>query len=288
MNNQLKGILLTFSANISFTIMAIFIAYLRDVSSFTSALFRFGTGIIVILAGLLFGIGTLRFNNKSLLCIRGILGGTAITLFFLTLTKIGLGRATLIFHLYPAFAAITAIFFLKERLTGKKIISFILAFMGIYVLSKAKGIPTDNLLLWDILALTGALVSGFAINTIRKLHETDSTNTIFFAQCIGGVLIVSLPGIRGIHDPGIYEIVMLLCIGISATIGQLFMTQGFKFLSVATGSQLHMTIPFFSMIAGVLLFNEPFGRHQVLAFILITSSCVILVAKRRHSDAFEE
>lgn len=288
MNNHLKGIILTFSGNICFSIMAVFVGYLKDISSFTAALFRFGIGIAAILLGSACGVCRLRFVDRRLLCIRGILGGTAITLFFYTLTKIGLGRATLIAHLYPAFATIIALFLLKERLTLAKSLSFMLAFSGIYVLATVKGIHDSHACLWDTLAILGAIFSGFAIVVIRKLHTTDSTIAILFAQCFFGTLIVCIPGMKGLIHFNMYEYALLILIGVSATIGQLFMTQGFKYLSAGTGSLLHMTVPLFNMIAGVVLFSEPFGWHEVLAFILITCSCVVLVIKRKHNDIIED
>ncbi len=288
MNSRLKGILLSFGANLCFTTMAILIGYLKDVSSFTSAFTRFSMGLIVILVGTVTGIWKFRLVNKPLLCIRGLLGGTSITLFYLTLTKIGIGRATLIAYLYPAFAAIVALIFIKEKLTQRKMISFFLAFSGIYVLARARGNIGDSALIWDGLALTGAIISGFAVTAIRKLHETDSTIAILFAQCVGGTLITCVPGILGAPDfsPGI--ILILFMIGVTATTGQLMMTQGFKYLTAATGSLLHMTIPLLNMIAGIVLFSEPFGWQQITAFILITCSCIILVARRRYSDTSEE
>ncbi len=284
MNNRLKGIYLTFAANICFVLMAIFIGYLKDTSSHTSAFFRFGTGLIFICSGAILGKWKLRFVNKPLLCLRGLLGGTAITLYFLAMTKIGIGRATLILHFYPAFAAMFAVFFLREQFTLNKIISFILAFFGIYLLTQSRGFSTDNIYVMDLIALSAALISGCAMVTIRKLHKTDSTTAIFFAQGVGGMLIVFFPGIKDFGNPGFNEIMLLILVGISGTTGQLLMTQGFKYLSAATGSILHMVIPLFSMIAGVILFNEPFGYHQVLAFILISSSCVALMVKRKRTD----
>ncbi len=288
MNTKLKGIILSLGANVCFTTMAILIGYLKDISSFTSAFIRFGVGLLVIILGIVTGIWKFQLIHKRLLCLRGIIGGIVITLFFLTLTKIGIGRATLISHLYPAFAAIFALYFIKEKLTIQKLFSFGLAFGGIYVLSKAKGITNESFLVWDILALTGAILAGVAVVIIKKLHETDSTIAILFAQCVGGSIITCIPGILGAYTLGSYEIIILISIGIAATTGQLMMTQGYKYLSAATGSLLHMTIPLFNMIAGVILFSEPFGWHEIMAFILISGSCIVLVARRRYSEILEE
>ncbi len=195
---------------------------------------------------------------------------------FLAIKNLGIGRSTMIFHTYPMFAALIAVIFLGETISKTKIISFIVALAGMYVLLSAK-LSGGESLIWDLVGISAAVVSGLAIVTVKKLHETDSTISIFAAQCIVGVAIVIYPGIKGFTAVGSVEIMLLIGMGVAATVGQIFMTNGFKYLTATTGSLLGMSVPIINVALGALIFGESVGIREIIALILLAGSTVILV-----------
>ncbi len=70
---------------------------------------------------------------------------------------------------------------------------------------------------------------------------------------------------------------ILVLIGVTATIGQLMMTQSYKHLPVRIGATLAMLEPVFCYLAGVALFGELFSAKSIIGTLLIIGSCVAVV-----------
>lgn len=271
-----KGITFSLTANVFFSLMVIQLGYLHHSSTSTSVLSRFGIGLIIMVGGAILGKWKLNGVNFPLLAIRGILGGISMIFAFLALKNLGIGRSTMIFHTYPIFTALMAMALLGEQISIRKVISFGLAFIGMFILM-GKSIAGGDTLIWDLSALAGAAISGLIIVIIRKLHETDSSTSIFLAQCVAGVLIVLYPGVKGFGAIPISELALLTGMGICATAGQLFMTNGFKYLTATTGSLLGMAVPVVNLILGAVLFGEAMGIREIGALLFIGGATLVLI-----------
>lgn len=70
---------------------------------------------------------------------------------------------------------------------------------------------------------------------------------------------------------------MLIFIGIVATIGQLCMTKGYRYVNVATGSLLQSMVPVFNLLSGWLIFHEQFTTIEMTGAFVIVGSCFALV-----------
>jgi drug/metabolite transporter (DMT)-like permease len=270
-----RGITKMLCANIVFCMMACLVRLLAECSAWTTTLFRFlmGIGIVGFLA--MSGKIELGFVNNKGLFFRGFIGGIATALFFYSITRIGLIRAGFIASLYPAFATLFGCLFLGERISVRKVIALGGALTGVAVLLHNRSgsggfIGTINR--YDLLALTGSMLAGLAVVSIKKLQSTDSTIAIFFAQCLVGAGIVFVPAsITTVAvSPG--SLGVLLSIGILATAGQLLLTDSFRHLSVATGSILVMTTPVFNCLAGLVFFHEPLSLQTGIGAVIILGS----------------
>lgn len=73
------------------------------------------------------------------------------------------------------------------------------------------------------------------------------------------------------------ELLLLILVGIVATIGQLFMTEGYRYVNVATGSLFQSMVPVFNLLSGWLIFHEQFNTMEMSGAFVIVSSCFALV-----------
>jgi drug/metabolite transporter (DMT)-like permease len=71
--------------------------------------------------------------------------------------------------------------------------------------------------------------------------------------------------------------IILALIGITATAGQLLMTQSYKYLPVRVGATLAMLEPVFCYMAGVAIFGELLSVKSVAGTALIIGSCAAMV-----------
>lgn len=199
---------------------------------------------------------------------RGLLGGIGVYLTYLCVVKLGAGRATFINNTYVIWGALLAAWLLREKLRPSLLIGGILALAGlalitnIFSTSSAPG-------LYDGLAVLSALISAWVVVTIRQLHATEHSSTIFAAQCLYGLVLCGIPAILQLQPISGLGLAVTAVASISAAIGQLAMTRAFRDLSVAEGSLLQMLVPVGIAVGGVVFFQEHFMIHELIGAALI-------------------
>ena len=104
-----------------------------------------------------------------------------------------------------------------------------------------------------------SLAAGYVVVTIRQLHATEHTSTIFAAQCAYGLLFCA--PLAATHHESIGPIAWLVMTlaGVFAAGGQISMTRAFRELPVAEGSLLQMLVPLGVALGGALFFRERLG-----------------------------
>jgi drug/metabolite transporter (DMT)-like permease len=80
---------------------------------------------------------------------------------------------------------------------------------------------------------------------------------------------------------GLNGVFILLGIGVTVTVGQLLMTEGFKYVPVKTGSLLLMLEPVLCYIAGVAIFSESLTVSRVFGSVLVIGACMVVMAGRK-------
>lgn len=281
----IKGVILLVVANIFFCLVGILIKSAAGVGPLRLVFFRFAVGLVLVIAASWLGRFKIEFNDKPLMFIRGLCGGIAVYIAFLAISKLGLGKGTLLICCYPIFACLFSMIFLKERLGPLSIVAVVMAITGIYFVSSDEGHFSllDAFGKYEIITLFGAMVAGIAATIIRKLHDTDNSWSIYTSQCIGGLVIVSAPALIGPWDISSVQWLYISGIGLGATIGQLLMTQGFRYVPVRIGSLFALLYPVFAYVAGVLIFGERISITAVLGAVLVIGACCMVLAGRRET-----
>jgi drug/metabolite transporter (DMT)-like permease len=280
---KIKGAVYLVASCVAFSAMAALVKYIAYIDAFKTSLARFVIGIAILGIAAMSGRIRLDFNNTRVLFWRGLLGGAGIFVTFLVIVKIGMGKGTMLISTYPIFACIFAAIFLKEKLGRLTLPAIVGAVAGIYLLTlnKGGGGLFSGFGFYELLAVLNGVMAGVSIVLIRKLHQTDSSYSIFWAQCIVGFWLVFLPANTSSCQLGWKEAIVLLMLGITAATGQLFMTAGYKYLPVRQGSILGMLEPTFDFFVGVMLFAEPFSAYSLLGAVLIVGSCLLVLAQKR-------
>lgn len=275
-----KGALLMVLACAMFCIMASLIKYVSHIDAYKTALARFVVGMAILGGAAISGKIRLTFNNRKLLVVRGFVGGVGVLMFFLVIVELGLGKGTVLFSTYPIFACILSAIFLKEKPGLVTAVAISAALCGIYLLTAGSDDGTvlfGSFGLYELLALCGGLCGGIVVVTIRKLHESDSSCAIFFSQCAIGFWLVVIPANIKSCTIGLEGGIILVLIGATAAVGQLLMTQSYKYLPVRIGSVLGMLEPVFCYIVGIVVFSELLLAKSALGSSLILCACVAVL-----------
>ena len=199
---------------------------------------------------------------------RGLAGGIGVYLTYLCVIRLGAGRATFINNTYVIWGALLAAWVLREKLRPSLLVSGVLALAGLGLITNvfATGAAPG---LYDGLAVLSALISAYVVVTIRQLHATEHSSTIFAAQCLYGLLLCGVPAARQLQPISGLGLGVTLLASICAATGQLAMTRSFRDLNVAEGSLLQMLAPLGIAVGGVAFFHERFSPHELAGAALI-------------------
>ncbi|GAL61682.1 permease of the drug/metabolite transporter (DMT) superfamily [Algibacter lectus] len=102
-------------STLAFACMNTTVKYLSNFSAFQIVLFRSVGSLFFTFGFLLKNKISLAGNNKKLLILRGVVGVTSMSLFFMATKYLPIGSAVSLRYLAPIFAAIFAVFLLKEK-----------------------------------------------------------------------------------------------------------------------------------------------------------------------------
>lgn len=243
----------------------------RSIDPWVSMSFRFGIGLLA--TAILFSrSGSMKLGRSFqswLLASRGIMGGLGTAAYYSTVGPLGVGKATLIGNTWCVFAAIMAVFILHEKLSYAKLLGIVAALFGLGLLT---GLETGTLTAighWEIVSLVGAVLAAAVVVVIRQLTATETSATIYASQCIYGLLLAlpfSLPHYASL---GAADVALLCFAALCATLGQLAMTEGFRFLTVAAGGGFQLALPVVISLASMMIFEEHFTGVQVIGALLI-------------------
>lgn len=261
---------------------------LESMGLFTSVFLRFTCAALVLLALLKWREGRLRrlSPREAVLVVGlGLLGISVYnTLFTAGLALVEASRAALIVPTNPAFTAIFAALFLKERLSGARAVGVALAVAGaLWVLSHgdpraflALGFGRGELILvlciliWSAYTVLGRV----ALSTLSPLALTAYVMA-------AGALPTALPA--WLEQASLAEVSLRswLALGYLTVFGTvmpfLWFSEGVKALGAARASQFISLVPPLAVLESVWLLGEPFtpalgvGGLLVLAGLYLTN-----------------
>jgi drug/metabolite transporter (DMT)-like permease len=227
---------------------------------------RFAVGAALTLALFRLRPGTFRPVRHRLLVTRGLLGGVAVLLYFVALARIPAGQATLLNNTFPVIATALSFFTLGERPTAHLALALLVVTAGVFlVVGPGSGTPGFG---WGELAgLASAFLGAGAVTSIRALRATDNAPTIFFAFCLGG-LVVSAPLSLGAWPAGAGTWALAVAVGVLSFLAQLLMTEAYGALTVAEAALWQQLTPVASFLWAMALLGERLSTLAALGVLL--------------------
>lgn len=273
-----KAILYMIISTFAFTLLNITVKKLVYYDTAQIVFFRslgsvlFTSGFIIYFKLPFFG------KNNKLLILRSFVGLMSMSLFFMSLKYLPVGSAVTLRYLSPIFAAILAVFILKEKIIPIKWLFFIIAFGGVVIL-KNSDLQINTLGLAIILG--SAFFGGLVYIVINKIGNTEHPITVvnyfmIFSTIIGGIL-----SIFNWKTPLDKDWIPLFALGIYGFFGQLYMTKAFQLATVNIVAPLKYIEVIFTLIIGILLFNEVYNIWSLLGIIMIISGLVLNIVYKK-------
>ena len=220
------------------------------------ALIRFVIGTLVCLAW--HQRRPLVAKNRRGLVVRGLFGGSAVFCYFVSIEHLPVGIATLLQYTAPAFTALWATIFLGERTGPRVLLALAVALGGVALLVVGQSPPGDAALFnrWELVGLSGAVLSGAAVATIRALRQSDGAWEIFAAFNLGGALITLGPSLQRWVWPRPGEWALLLAVATLSVGSQLGMTWALRWIKASVAGLLMQLTPVAALAIGAAIFGE--------------------------------
>lgn len=174
---------------------------------------------------------SLRSPDTHLLILRGLFGLAALSCFYYSVVKLPLAVATVLHFTNPLFTALIAGVFLREAFRLKEVGLTLMSFVGVMMVAwpvSLDGTPGQGYPLPALTAaLAGALLSAAAYTLVRRLRRNDPMVVVFYFAAVSVVL--SGPAMIPVAVwPADWEWALLLGVGVSTFLGQLFLTLGLQ------------------------------------------------------------
>jgi drug/metabolite transporter (DMT)-like permease len=185
------------------------------------------------------------------------------------------GKMNLIYTLGTVWAFLGSIVLLGERPSKFTWGAIPLAVLGLFFVFSPHGHPN---LYADIMAIIGSLTSGYVYLCLKQLRTNHNAISIVFSFYIAGLVAFFVPTFLNFVWPDVYNLLILIMIGLSGFCAQILMTIGYRYTQVSVATPIKLTSIVSMIIIGILIFKDPFNIVLGTGVVLILTA-IFMVAR---------
>ncbi len=182
------------------------------------------------------------------------------------------------------FLSLLALIFLKESVGRHRITAVVVGFIGVVIVMRpgVDGFANLNALI----PITGAFGAAVAFTCVRKLSQTESTETILAYQAIFVGLIAGIPLFWLWKIPDIGGWVLLVSMGVFATASNWVGVKALRLGEASVVGNIEYMKLIYATILGYIVFSEmPDGYTLAGAAMIILASVYIFHRERGQKTA---
>ncbi len=259
-------------------------------SSIEVVFFRNLSGVAIILFLIYRSPLKQKGGKPFLLFMRGLIGFSALLMYFYNIAHIPLAEALTFSKVSPIFTAIFSYFLLKEKLSSMAWTGIFIGFFGVLFIT---GFDLTSLDKTDWLGISSGIGAGLAYTSIRELRKYYESRAIVLSfMTVGtiGPIILLIMGefyVSETFDWVIAPFVMptgwawfhIVGLGIFATLSQMYMTKAYSLAQGGVVGAISYTTILFSVAVGMLL-GDMFPSMMIIIGICFIVLSGLLVAKK--------
>lgn len=223
-------------------------------------------------------------NRRWIMVLRGLIGFAAMSCFYFALTRIPIAEATVLHFTSPLWTALLAALLLREPVTGRIIASIAVSFAGVILITRPGflfgGAAAGTDLVGVGAALLGAILAAGAYVTVREASKTEHPLVIVFYFPL--VMIpATAPFWPSFQLPVGWEWLVLLGVGVSTQIGQVFLTRGLSLEHAARAMTIGYAQIVLVAIWGMVFFGEFPDIWSAAGALLVIAGTLAVALSRR-------
>ena len=217
-------------------------------------------------------------KNLLLLCISGAFIGINWILLFEAYRYTTVATATLCYYMAPVFVIIMSPFILKEKLTAKKILCTISAFIGMVIISGIVG-NADSYITGVIFGLGAAALYASVVilnKFIKGISDTEKTLIQLGSAAITLFPYVLLTENIPSLSANATTIILLVVVGIIHTgLAYTLYFGSIEHIKAQTAAMLSYLDPVIALILSAIVLKEGFSIAQLVGSILILGAAFV-------------
>lgn len=264
--------------------MGMFVRLAGDLPAMQKSFFR-------NIVALVFSVAVLLKEHKKItvpksavkyLFLRAFFGTVGIVCNFYAIGKLVLADASILNKMSPFFAILGSFLILKEKISPKKAIIVLAAFIGCLFVIK----PTfrNAELAPSLIGLLGGFGAGIAYTMVHKLgqEKVEGSFIVFFFSAFS--TLVFLPFMIAEYKPmTALQLIYLLLAGLSATGGQYTITAAYIYAPARDISVYDYSQIVFSSLLGLFVFGQVPDVLSIIGYVIIIAMAVAMFFLNRKS-----
>jgi drug/metabolite transporter (DMT)-like permease len=250
-----RGAIFMICSAAGFAVMMAIVRFLsRDMHPFEVAFFRNLFGVLFMVPWMLrVGRDSLATARMGMHVLRSAAGLAAMLTFFTALSLLPLAEVTALTFTTPMFTTIGAALILGETVKARRWTATLVGFAGALIILRP---GTEALRPEALVALAAAALMALAFLTVKSLSRTENPNAIVVMMGLLMTPMSLVPALFVWETPTVQLWPWLLGLGLSATIGQVFLTRAFAAADASAVLPFDFSRLVFVSILGFLFFGE--------------------------------
>jgi drug/metabolite transporter (DMT)-like permease len=214
------------------------------------------------------------------LWVRSCAGSLALVCTFFALTRLEVSDVLTLTNMFPLWVVLLSWPLLRERPSGRVWLSVACGLAGV-VLIQQPHFAEGNYM--TLLALGSSMCSAVAMLGLHRLQGIDARAIVVHFSAVAVLFVAGAFVVFERHTPLAAalegpNLLMLLGVGLTATMGQLFLTRAFVAGPPAKVSVVGLTQVVFAMAFEVLLFGRSYSPATLLGISLVLAPTAWLLA----------
>lgn len=290
--NPLRGIALKVLSVCSFVVMATLLKATQTIPAGELVFFRCFFALVPVFAYLAWQrrLGTaFATSNPMGHVVRSFIGVSSMGLGFFALTRLPLPETTAIGYAAPLLIVVFSALLLKERVHLFRWTAVLIGMVGVLIILWPRltlfssGAPMGNdETLGAATALAAAVFSAFAMMQVRKLVQTERTETIviYFFVCASLLSLLTIP--FGWRMPSPQQAVLLVGAGFAGGVGQLLLTSCYRYADMSVIAPFEYVSLILTIVIGLLVFAEVPTVTMIAGALIIVGSGIAVILREHY------
>ena len=224
----------------------------------------------------------ISLKDVPLVLLLGVLFAFSSVFMFMAFDYMPTGLVSTMYFIYPVITAVIMSLLFKERMTWGRVLSLILALVGIGMLYVSDG--EERMSLFGVgLTFSAALVYALYIIITNKsrIRKMPSSTLAFWSLAIGAVIFfmradcgMSLQAVPSVRAWGLILMLAIVPTVVSCTA----LVMSIRYVGSTVTSILGASEPVTAVLCGTLVFSEPMSWRIFFGIVVIIVAVVVLVA----------